>query len=107
MNLTRENILGRSLPTLSLEVPEWGGTIHICKLSVAAIKALKDESANVSAVRWLILCVVDEHGKPLFTDSDTEQLESRSSYETCMRVIKAAMEYNGLATKSIEEASGN
>lgn len=107
MNLTRENILGRNLPALSIEVPEWGGIIYIRKLSIAAIKKLKGESANVSAVRWLILCVVDEHGNPLFSDDDTEQLESASSYETCMQVIKAAMEYNGLSTRSIEEVSGN
>lgn len=107
MNLTRESILGTKPAPKPLEIPEWGGTIYIRKLSVAAIKALKDDSENVSAVRWLILCVVDENGNPLFTDADADQLESSSSYEVCMKVIKAAMEYNGLSTKSIEEAAGN
>lgn len=105
--LTRDQILGIKPQTKAVEVSEWGGTIHIRKLSVASIKSLKEQSDNVSAVKWLILCVVDEHGVPLFTDDDTEQLESASSYETCMQVIKAAMEYNGLSTASIEEASGN
>ena len=105
MSLTRENILKPAIKPI--EVPEWDGTVHIRKLPIKVINQLKGNTDKAGAVEWLIMCVVDEHGEPMFTADDKDQLESSAAYKGCMRVIEAAMEYNGFSNDAIEDASGN
>lgn len=107
MSLTRETILNAKPKTKPIEVPEWGGTVYIRKLSIAAIQSLKEVGERVGGVQWLIVCLCDEHGNNLFTEADAEQLESDTSYETCLAIIHEAMAYNGLSKSAIEEQSGN
>lgn len=96
--LTREAILAARVVTTEVEVPEWGGSVHVRALSLNARMALLDiiyanEAANTAwkedqakpvgereglpkvdlydqAILTVLFGIVDEAGKPRFTVED-------------------------------------
>ena len=116
--LTREQIL--SAPDLQYEivsVPEWGGEVRVRGLTGAERdayeKSLIEQRGNraiynpVNArARLVALCVVDEHGKRLFSDADVEA-PGRKHAVALTRVWEVARRLSGLTAEAVEELEKN
>ena len=115
MLLTRDAILGaQDLKRELVEVPEWGGSVHIATMTGAARNAWEQSLvqgggklnlANASA-RLVAACAVDEAGERLFSDADAEALGKKSA-AALPRCVAAAQRLNGLTADDMEAAKGN
>lgn len=109
--LTREDILAaiaaRKAAVEELEVPDWGGTVYLRRLSVEALRAtgFLDGTGDPSEVplRVLAASVTDEHGSPLFSMDDVKAL-AEAEFQTVIRVFTEAARINGLSSAELEEA---
>ncbi|WP_119728335.1 hypothetical protein [Thermomonospora amylolytica] len=112
--LTKDQILAADdLTTEDVEVPEWGGTVRVRTLTGAERdrfeesmaqtrgKSVKTNLANLRA-RLVALCVVDEDGKRLFSDSEAAAL-GRKSAAALDRVFEAARKLNRMTEEDVEE----
>jgi len=95
--LSRQDILqADDLPTVEVDVPEWGGNLLVRMLTALELEDFTavDDNRNVRA-RFAVLAVVNENGKRLFTDDDAEALGGKSmpALET---VWKAGAKLNGI-----------
>jgi len=112
--LTREQILGASdRSSEDVEVPEWGGTVRVSAMSGAQRDAFeasllhngKPDVRNAHA-KLAAVCIVDEDGKPLFSQADVEALGQKSA-AALSRVVTAARRLNRLGESEIEDVKGN
>lgn len=107
--LTKDQII--NAPDLNkfvtVEVPEWGGTVNIRKIN--GLQREKMEAAyasnagKVSRAQLLSYCLCDENGVPLFNEADCAALDNKSA-ETTTRVFLACMKHNGFLKEDIETA---
>lgn len=114
MFLTREQILeSLDLPTTVVEVPEWGGAVHVTTLS--AFDRIEWEQQTFPngevdskkyATALVARCVVDESGARLFTDEDIEAL-GRKSLRALNRVREAATKLNALTGPDVDGLEKN
>lgn len=75
MSLTKDQILKVNKETMKINVPEWGGDVHLLKsMSIAFMDTLKGDELNI--VDCLMYSVVDESGNHLFSELDRESLKS-------------------------------
>lgn len=113
LNLTvldRSSILAApDLPTISVDVPEWGGKVVIKALTAAqrdrfeiSVAASKD---NLRA-RLAVLSIVDPDGKPLFSEADASALGAKNA-KALDRIFEAASKLNRLSDSDIEELEKN
>lgn len=115
--LNRDAILkSRDLKRIEVEVPEWGGTLYIKELStkekvdlndyILSLQAKGTEVSPLNAMRAmakiLVLTVVDEDDTKLFTDTDIEELLSKST-AVINRLTTTAMNLAGMSQETIEE----
>lgn len=104
--LTRNAILGTSLRTKSVEVPEWGGDVEIRELSlrqqqlIAAANRGADGNTNV-AIATFLEGVVD----PQFTAADAEALASQG-IAAFQRVVNEIVELSGMAPNADKAIAG-
>lgn len=113
--LGRDDILAiDDLPTRTVNVPEWGGTITLRSLTAAERDAweigLYNEKSggkpmNISA-SVVALCAIKPDGTRLFTDADIEVL-ARKSGRVLKRLWNAASDLNGLGVNDAEELEKN
>lgn len=116
--LTRDAILqAQDLPTVDVEVPEWGGTVRVRALTGAERdafeqsiveqrgKSTKMNLANLRA-KLVALTVVDEEGKRLFSDADAKLLGQKSAL-ALNRVFEVAQKLSGLSPEDVEELTKN
>jgi hypothetical protein len=116
--LSKADILGADdLPREQVNVPEWGGAVHVRSLTGAERddfeasmfegqgKKARMNSKNLRA-RLVALCVVDADGERIFADGDVEAL-GRKSAAALDRVFSAAQRLNGFTQADIEELEGN
>lgn len=114
--LGRDAILGATdLPSVDVEVPEWGGTVRVRMLTggerdafeAGTItrhgKKVEQNLVNIRA-RLVALCAVDEKGERLFGEGDVEAL-ARKSAAALNRVFEAARLLNGLTEEAAAEAA--
>jgi hypothetical protein len=112
MALNRDSILAAvekaAREVSPFEVPEWGGTVYIRKLSVHDLKktGFFDGSGdpNDIPVKVVTACLADEAGAPLFSEEDVEEL-SESSFQVILRVFAECAKVNGLAAAELEDAT--
>ncbi len=110
MALSREGILRaietRGRETVPVEVPEWGGTVHVRRLSYAELQEIGlEEGSRPSAeqvVRLVASCLADPRGERLFSDEDAPQL-ARADVGAFTRVLLEALRVNGLASAELEK----
>jgi hypothetical protein len=107
MILNRDTILqANDLPMEAVEVPEWGGTVHIKTMSgterdrfdAAIIKRGKsDDTFDTRGLRVdvVVLTACDENGNLLFTDDDKPAL-SKKSGAVLDRLCNVARKLNGI-----------
>lgn len=112
--LTREEIAQLDdLPTLELEVPEWGGLVLIGTLSSEQHDAFdtgmldkeqKPTRLNNLRARFAVLVLRNQDGTPMFTDP--VQLGGKSS-KALARIWKAGREFNKMDEDAVESAEEN
>ena len=115
-NLTRDQIL--TIPDYELEaveVPEWGGTVHVRTMSGRQRDAYEqlsrevlnggDGAPNVRA-RVVACFACDEAGNALFEPADVEAL-GRKSYRALDRVFDAGLRLNGLTAEAVDGLEKN
>lgn len=116
--LSKEDILHAvDLPKEEVEVPEWGGSVIVRGLTgaerdkfEASIVTLKGDKTGFNPenmrAKLVVLCVVDEEGKRLFSNEDVKALGEKSAL-ALNRVFEVAQRLSGLSPDSIEEAKKN
>lgn len=109
MTLSREQILASrsNRKPVSLEVPEWGGTVYVRVLSAKDQMELSEGVKPAEMpIKVILHCFVDEQGNRLFQDEDAEMLAAEE-FPIIMRVFAFVAKLNGLSTKELEEAMKN
>lgn len=116
--LSRDVILAvQDVQAEDVEVPEWGGVVRVQGLTGAQRDAYeasmvegkgKNRTLNLKNIRakLVALTVVDERGKPLFTDADVQAL-GRKSGAALDRIFNVAQRLSGLSKEDIDEFAGN
>ena len=107
--LTRDAILAAVDKTARevtpFEVPEWGGTVYIRKLSVLDLKktGFFDGSGdpNDIPVKVVAACLAAEDGSALFSTEDVEALAA-GSFQIILRVFAECAKVNGLSAEELE-----
>lgn len=115
MPLSKDQILSaQDLKTISVPVPEWGGSVSVRTLSgverdewEASIvgENRKLDTANLRA-RFAALVIVDDSGQRMFNDLDA-QLLGRKSARALNRVFEAGQKLNGIRDEDVEELAKN
>lgn len=117
--LTREMILAMGdLPRESVAVMDWdGGEVLVQGLTAAQRDKFeadsmtqqgKDFKLNMRNIRarLVALCVVDENGQRIFSDSDVQALGQKSA-RALARVFEVAQRLSGLTNEDVEELAKN
>jgi len=114
--LTRDMILqAQDLKTEDVPVPEWGGDVRVRTLTGAEREQFgrsmlgadgKTAETTGYAFKMLALCIVDEAGVRQFSDADVAALGAKSA-DALQRVFTVAEKLNGMASDSVEIATGN
>jgi hypothetical protein len=110
--LTRDQILATKIPTVEVNVPEWGGSVLVRGLTglereryLAAMDADKKSDTNPT-VYLVIAGVVDEAGSPVFDYSDADLLLAKS-LKTLLTLSNKVIELSGLSAKAEEDLEKN
>lgn len=115
--LSRADILrANDLPTREVEVPEWGGTVRVRTMTAkdrdafdsAILEAHQDGRSapeNVRA-RYAAACIIDDKGKPIFTEEDIAALGAKSG-AALSRVYEAISDLNKLSPADVEATAKN
>lgn len=108
-----EQIIGANdIELKEIEVPEWGVTVWIRKLSHAqgldVLASISGDDADVNNVMltMLLFALCDEAGTRLFSEEQREGLGSKSNH-VIKRLFTEAQEFNALGTDAEEEIAGN
>ncbi|MCS6297166.1 MAG: hypothetical protein H8K09_13100 [Nitrospira sp.] len=116
--LNRQQILDSDdRRTERVAVPEWGGEVLIRGLSGTdrdefeaslQVKNGKKRDVNLRNVRakLVVLCLVDETGKPLFSIEDIQRLGNKSA-AALGRCFDRAKQLSGLGDEDIDELAKN
>lgn len=111
--LTRESILAARLPTATVAVPAWGGSVTIRALTLAELeawRAVQADAARAAAGEGLAtlvrLSVVDASGHWLFGDADVPALAAQAPVMIAP-LVEAILRLNGLDAASRDAAAGN
>lgn len=117
-SLTRDAILAAlDLPTETVDVPEWGGSVVVRGLNgtdrdafEAEMFQSKGKDTELNRVnlrsRLLVRTVVGEDGKRLFTDTDIAPLGAKSAV-ALDRVFGVSMRLSGIGEKDVDELVKN
>lgn len=117
MSLTKEQILAqRPRAVEAVDVPEWNGTVHVRKLTIAEQIAMEaefeplDENdiTGLTAVR-LAFYLCEETGAPLLTIAESlAAVRGHMEAPAVDRILKAGAILNrGLSVESVEKLKGN
>lgn len=111
MSLTRESILGMSLPKEIVAVPEWGGHVTIRSMGIAErleyerwAKTLGPDSKD-HIVGLLAFTMVDDAGDRLFRLEDMKELEKQSA-SVISRLNEVALRLNKITEAEVTVAKG-
>lgn len=116
--LTKDQILSANdVRARDVEVPEWGGSVRVRGMmgterddyeqKMVERRGNKIEANLTNArARLVSMCVIDEAGDRLFSESDVKQLGSKSA-AALTRVYEVASQLSGLSADDMEELSEN
>jgi len=109
--LSRQQILeAEDRPTVTVEVPEWGGSVCIRSMSGAERdsfeKQFMDEKASNIRAQFLVKCLVDDDGNRIFSDKEAAALGNKSG-AVLTRLFEEASRLNHLSADDVEELAGN
>ena len=112
--LSRDEILNaKDLPTETVNVPEWGGSVKIRSITAferdsfeqSIIDGKKTNMSNIRA-RFCALIIVDDKGDRVFGDLDMAIL-GRKSGKALGRIFDAGQKLNGFSKEDFEELEKN
>lgn len=116
--LGRDEILqADDLAVEDVEVPEWGGTVRVRTMTGAerdvfeqSVITRRGKKVDVimrdMRAKLVALCLIDDEGEILFSESDVRALSNKSAL-ALNRVFEVAQRLNGLTETDIEELTGN
>lgn len=106
-SLSRDAILAAgSRPVVTVEVPEWGGAVHLRQLSGAEVSAVYSrEDADRSEITQALVAtsICDADGKRLFSVEDAPALFDKG-YAGLQPLIAKALEINRMTAEAVTEA---
>lgn len=111
MLLSKEQILSVSdLPTETVEVPQWGGSVCVRGLTASERDGFEDAirvsgMANLRA-RLAAMTIVDEMGTSIFSEADIDVL-GRKSAEALDVVAQVATRLSGLTQEAVDVLEKN
>lgn len=108
MTLSKDEILAaitaRKADVSVIDVPEWGGSIAVRRMSAGDFeRSGLDTKAQGAMSKVVAFCLVNDEGDRLFSDDDAKALED-IDIETMTRVFAEVMRVNGLMSDDVEEA---
>ena len=94
-----------------VEVPEWGLTVYVKKMSLAGMenvqavvnKASSGKDGKTGVAEMVAKIVYDEAGERIFEDSDAEAIGNKS-HTALTRIANAFNDANGLSEEAVVEA---
>jgi hypothetical protein len=116
--LTRQQILeADDTKYETVECPEWGGDVRLRSISGSKRdqyeQSLVEQRGNSrqmnlrnARAKLIILCAVDEDGRPLFTSEDLRQLGSKNA-APLDRLFDAARKLTGMSDNDVEKLTEN
>ena len=116
--LNKEQILAANdLDTVTVEVPEWGGSVLVKMMTGKERDAFeaslfsgkgKSRKQDLRNVRAKLAChvLVDENGNKLFNPKEIEILGDKSS-SALDKIFEIAQEHNKISEEDLEEMAGN
>ena len=116
--LNRDAILqAQDLKQEEMFIPEWGGSLIVKGLTAAErdkyeahliVQKGKNTTVNMknARARLVMLSVVDESGKQLFTEADISALGTKSA-AVLDRIFDVASRLSGISDEDLEELSKN
>ncbi|HZU86752.1 MAG TPA: hypothetical protein VFF78_04685 [Anaerolineaceae bacterium] len=113
--LTKAAILAaRDLETKPVAVPEWGGEVLVRGMTGLERDGLSQSlrrpdgkiDLGLFRTRVCAICMVDENGARLFTDSEVQELGAKSS-TALQRVYDVASQLSALTPEEAEELEKN
>lgn len=113
--MTREDILkaGGQPKVQQVEVPEWGGTVCIRVMSVGERDQYENDWVRSKTTgltnfrtKFLVRCLCDESGRPLFGERDVQALAEKDA-SVMSRLWDIAMSANALKSGDVEELAKN
>lgn len=111
--LTRDTILAVDDRTYEdVEVPEWGGTVRLRSITGAQRDAYEQSlieqrgssrrmNMRNARAKLIVLCAVDEGGRPLFTEDDVRAL-GRKAAKPLDRLFDACRRLAGLSEDDVD-----
>jgi hypothetical protein len=99
-----EAIERRKREVQSVDVPEWGGTVYVRRMTTDDFEAsgLNDKDRR-AMTRTVAICLVDAEGERLFSEKEAAKLGD-ADIETMTKVFAKVMDINGLMDEKIEAA---
>ena len=105
------------MPLVTVEVPEWGGSVWVRMLSGLELETLETridaqlkagDAGQARALYALIVgtCLVDQNGQRLFDTEDSKQLASLAG-PALKRIAQAASRLNGILESDVDSAKKN
>lgn len=116
--LTRQQILeADDTKYETVECPEWGGDVRLRSISGAKRdqyeQSLVEERGNSrkmnlrnARAKLIILCAVDETGRPLFTSEDLRALGAKNA-APLDRLFDVARKLTGMSDNDVEKLTEN
>ncbi len=109
-SLTRDGILAAaSRRPVEVEVPEWGGSVHVWPLTalqLLELNHLRRTATPADVMRWILgRCIGDVKG-PSLSDEDVGAIGGEHT-RVLTRLAETAMKLNGFTPEALEEARGN
>lgn len=122
MILKRADILNAvDVKTEEVQVPEWGGSVYVRGLTAgerdkweASLYSAEKRGSSFEVVahkdniraKFLVVSIVDEEGKLMFTAGDIEAL-SKKSAAPVDRLFAVAQRLSGMTKEDVEELEKN
>lgn len=118
MAISKESILQfKSKPTVTVNVPEWGGVVHVRVMSGTERDDYEDETFRLNGsdvslnrknarARLLVRCIADEAGQRIFSDEDADALGGQPA-NIIDKVYAEALKVNGFTKQDVEELVKN
>lgn len=117
MDLREKILQAKDLKNKKIKISEWGVDVYLKAFSGAdriafqdkigpLLESKKSSDYMAAMIHLLLITVVDEVGKPVFTETDFDSLQGKSN-AILERLAQEAMAINGLSKEADDQAAKN
>lgn len=89
-----------------IEIPEWGGSYQIRKMTGAEVEIYHVRAYRLSRAMLICMCLLDENGERIFRDEDFAAV-ANTDPELLDRIYEAICSVNGIGIRAGEQAEKN